>query len=149
MSTTNRSTALAAVIGACLLSSTWSNSALADAPQKDRKPESAKSSESANSGAGQAGMKAYVDPETGQLTSRPTTPAAAAALDSAFREDYSKIQEIHKADGSTEWIFNGQVDSAIVATRGADGKLEIVCAEHGIVHDVLQAPVSEGGRDER
>lgn len=101
------------------------------------------------SGAAQAGMKAYVDPETGQLVSRPTTQADAVALDSAFTEDYSKIQEIHKADGSTEWIFNGQVDSAVVARRGADGKLRVVCAEHGVVHDLLKAPTSQGVRDEQ
>ena len=97
----------------------------------------------------QTEMRAYVDPETGQLTSRPTSQADAAALDAPFKEDYSKIQEIHKADGSTEWIFNGQVDSAIVAKRGADGQLEIECAEHGAVHDHLKAPVRQGGRDDR
>jgi hypothetical protein len=151
MSTLKKSTALVAVIGACLLSSTWLSSALADAPQKVQKSDSAKSSESADSGAAQAGMKAYVDPETGQLVSRPTTAADAAALDSAFQEDYSKIQEIHKADGSTEWVFNGQVDSAMVATRGADGKLMVTCQEHGVVHDHLDAPVPVGlgGRDEK
>jgi hypothetical protein len=99
--------------------------------------------------AGQSAMKAYVDPETGQLTSRPATQADAASAGAMFQEDYSKIQEIHKADGSTEWIFNGQVDSAIVARRGADGQLEIGCAEHGLVHDHLMAPARQGGRDDR
>jgi hypothetical protein len=119
------------------------NLANAAPPQEAAKPQARES------GAGQAGMKAYVDPETGQLVSRPTTQADAAALDSAFKEDYSKIQEINKADGSTEWVFNGQVDSALVARRGQDGKLEVVCAEHGVVHDHLEAPVAQGGRDER
>ncbi len=119
------------------------NFALADSPKQDKKSQNEKPA------VAQSGMKAYVNPETGQLTSRPATQADAAALDSAFKEDYSKIQEIHKADGSTEWIFNGQVDSALVATRGADGKIGIVCAEHGIVHDHLAAPLANGGRDER
>ncbi len=117
--------------------------ALADSPKQDKTPETEKSSNA------QSSMKAYVDPETGQLTSRPTTQADAAALDSQFKEDFSKIQEIQKADGSTEWIFNGQVDSALVATRGADGKIGIVCAEHGVVHDHLAAPVVKGDRDEK
>jgi hypothetical protein len=120
------------------------NFALAETTSKDSK------AAPANSGVAQSGMKAYVDPQTGQLTSQPRTQAEAASLDSAFQEDYSKIQEIHKADGSIEWVFNGQVDSAIVAKRGADGKLEVVCAEHGVVHDHLKAPVTaQGGRDER
>lgn len=143
MATTYRSTALAAVTGACLLGSAWMNIAFAESPKDAQK------SEANEQNAGQAAMKAYVDPETGQLTSRPTTQADAAALDAPFKEDYSKIQEIKKADGSTEWVFNGQVDSAIVAKRGADGKLRVVCAEHGVVHDLMQAPVSEGGRDDR
>ncbi len=134
---------LAAATGACLAGAGWNNPALAAPPQEAQK------SDATQSAAGQAGMKAYVDPETGQLVSRPTTQADAAALDSAFKEDYSKIQEINKADGSTEWVFNGQVDSALVARRGQDGKLEVVCAEHGVVHDHLEAPVAQGGRDER
>ena len=120
-----------------------SNAAVADSP----KTEPAKAAPSPT--AAQSGMKVYVDPQTGQLTSRPPSQAEAAKLDSAFKEDFSKIQEIHKADGSTEWIFNGQVDSAMVAKVGADGKVEVVCSEHGLVHDHLVAPVNQGGRDER
>lgn len=116
--------------------------AIADSPKQD------KNAKAVDSGNAQAGMKAYVDPETGQLTSRPTTQADAAALDSQFKEDFSKIQEIKKSDGSTEWVFNGQVDSALIATRGADGKIGIACSEHGVVHDHLAAP-TKGGSDER
>ena len=47
--------------------------------------------EAANSTTEQAGMKAYVDPETGQLVSRPTTQADAAALDSAFKEECTHV----------------------------------------------------------
>ena len=131
------------VCGILLVMAIGTNAAIADSS----KQEPAKAASSPN--AAQAGMKAYVDPQTGQLISRPPTPAEAAKLDSAFKEDYSKIQEIHKADGSTEWIFNGQVDSALVARVGADGKVEMVCSEHGVVHDHPVAPLSQGGRDER
>lgn len=116
--------------------------AFADSPKQDKKPEAGKS-------AGvEAGMKAYVDPETGQLTSRPTTQVDAGALDAQFKVDLSKIQEVKKADGSTEWLFNGQADSALIATRGADGKIGIVCAEHGVMHDHFVAPTTTGARDD-
>ncbi len=116
--------------------------AFADSSKQDKKPEAEKS-------AGvQTGMRAYVDPETGQLTSRPTTEVDAASLDAQFQPDKSKIQEIKRADGSTEWLFNGQADSAVIATRGADGKIGIVCAEHGIVHDHIAAPAATGARDD-
>lgn len=130
-----RVAALTALLGA--------GSAFAQSTSQAPKPETAKPAVAPQ------GMKAYVDPETGQLTSRPRSQEEAAALDSAFQEDYSKIQEIHKADGSTEWIFNGQVDTALVARKGEDGKIEMVCAEHGVVHESMNAPVIQGGRNDR
>ncbi|MBN8480356.1 MAG: hypothetical protein J0L88_02065 [Xanthomonadales bacterium] len=104
-----------------------------------------------NAGVVDSGMRMYVDPHTGRLVSRPATPeqaaAAAAAAAREFPQDFSKIEEIHKADGSIEWIFNGQVDSALVATRGADGKLHVRCREHGVLHD--HATPATGVRDDR
>lgn len=96
----------------------------------------------------QSGVKAYVDPETGALRNSPANPADSRALDQAFIPDNSKVQEIRKADGSVEWILNGQADSTLIATRGSDGKLRVTCAEHGTVHD--HAPIQNaGGRDEQ
>jgi hypothetical protein len=119
------------------------NLAVADPPGEPSKTKPAPPA------AGQAAMKAYVDPETGQLTSRPATQADADALNAPFQDDPGKVQEIRKADGSTEWILNGQADSALIATRGTDGKLEIACAEHGVVDEHAKAPAEKGGRDER
>ena len=57
--------------------------------------------------ANESAVKMYVDPESGQLVNRPANAAQAAALDAQFQQDFSKVQEIHKADGSIEWVFNG------------------------------------------
>lgn len=55
------------------------NFAFADPTSKESKAPAEKA------GVAQTGMKAYVDPETGQLTSRPATQAdAAARLTSRF-----------------------------------------------------------------
>lgn len=97
----------------------------------------------------QSAVKAYVDPETGALRNSPAHPADATALDQAFTQDSNKVQEIRKADGSTEWILNGQADSALVATRGSDGKLRVTCSEHGQVHDHAAPVQNQGGRDEQ
>jgi hypothetical protein len=97
----------------------------------------------------ESAVKMYVDPESGRLVSRPANATQAAALDGQFQQDFSKVQEIHKTDGSIEWVFNGQVDSALVAKRDANGKLQIVCSEHGQVHDHLNAPLAKGKRDDR
>lgn len=97
----------------------------------------------------QSAVKAYVDPETGALRSSPANPADAQALDQAFVPDNSKVQEIRKADGSIEWVLNGQADSTLVATRGSDGKLRVTCAEHGTVHDHAAPMQNQGGRDEQ
>ena len=84
----------------------------------------------------QSDMRAYVDPESGQLVGAPVTPQQKAdAARATSIEDYSKIQTIEKADGSTEWVFNDQVMESVVATRDADGKLQVKCVEHGMVHD--------------
>lgn len=95
-----------------------------------------------------AGMRAYVDPETGQLVSAPVSQAQAKALDAQFQSDPDRVEEVRKADGSVEWKLNGQADSALVARRTASGKLEMVCAEHGVVHDHA-AVQAQGGRDEQ
>lgn len=95
--------------------------------------------------AAESGMKAYVDPETGGLVSKAATPqqARAAALPAP---DMSKIQEIHHADGSTEWLFNGQADEAMVVSRQQDGSLKLRCGVHGVIHD-HDTPATETAND--
>lgn len=84
--------------------------------------------------AAESGMKAYVDPETGGLVSKAATSAQARAA-ALPAPDMSKIQEIHHADGSTEWLFNGQADEAMVGSRAQDGRLALRCGVHGVIHD--------------
>jgi hypothetical protein len=84
----------------------------------------------------QSYIRAYIDPESGQWVGAAVTAQQEADASKATSvHDYSKIQTIKKADGSTEWIFNDQVMESLVATRGSDGKLQEKCVEHGVVHD--------------
>lgn len=105
----------------------------------------------ANSGAADAAVMLYVDPETGRTTSTPVTPEQKHAAANAMpTPDYSKIKEIHKADGSIEWQFNGQVQDFLVATHGADGKVKMTCSEHGSIEEHEAANTGKtvsGGRD--
>lgn len=82
----------------------------------------------------ESGMKAYVDPETGGLVSKAVTPAQARAA-ALPAPDMSKIQEIRHADGSIEWLFNGQSEEAMVVSRQQDGSLKLRCGVHGVIHD--------------
>lgn len=94
----------------------------------------------------ESGIKIYVDPETGRTSSTPVTEEQKRAAANAMpAPDFSKIREIHKADGSIEWQFNGQVQEAVIATRDADGKLHLTCSEHGTVH--AHEAAARGGTD--
>lgn len=91
--------------------------------------------------AGEAGIRAYADPETGAVTARPASPQQDRAL--AFPPiDMNKIKEIRNADGSTTWLHEN-VQEAIVATRGSDGKVALTCAEHGVVDAHVKAAAQE------
>ena len=127
--------ALAAVLGGLAVCA--AGDVLAGKPEKTAPPPAT------SGGVAESGMRAYVNPESGALVSRPATRSQADAL--ALPEpDMSKIREIKHTDGSTTWQFNGQVNEALVAQRGADGKLRVRCGEHGVVHDhaELQPEVS-------
>ena len=95
--------------------------------------------------AGEAGVRAYADPETGAVTARPASPQQDRAL--AFPPiDMSKIKEIRNADGSTTWLHEN-VQEAIVATRGSDGRIALTCAEHGVVDDHVKTAAQEVAND--
>ncbi len=94
-------------------------------------------------------VKVYVDPESGALVSRPANAAQAAALgQQQFRQDFSRIEEKRHADGSIEWVFNGQVDSALTMVKREDGTFDVSCDEHGERHVHAKAS-RQGGADER
>ena len=94
------------------------------APAKTAKPEAAVETKAAQ------GMRAYVDPETGALSSTPVTPEqqqAAQASDPAFRQDDAGIAVIHLPDGSKMAHLQGRFEMATVATVAADGSIKTVC----------------------
>ena len=87
----------------------------------------------------ESAVRVYVDPQTGERSSRPETSEqkrAAAAAQPA--PDFSKITEVRHADGSTEWQFNGQMMESMVATRDVNGRLVVTCSEHGAIRDLSQ-----------
>lgn len=98
-----------------------------------------------------SGMRIYIDPATGQWSDRPVTEEqkqqAAMQVDTF---DASKIETIEHADGSTEYRTNGQLVDTLEAKIGSDGKLHMVCSQHGLEHAVgsTKAP-SQGGPDVR
>lgn len=108
----------------------------------------------ANSARAASGMRAYIDPETGQLGNAPFTEAQrqrAAADSLLFREDDLGLVEIHKADGSSMVRLEGRYQQATVAQFSAEGQLQTYCsdADHLDIgkhsHPVAAGPT----RDER
>lgn len=77
-------------------------------------------------GAADAGMKAHVDPATGQLVQSPVEPAAGRAANAQFSSDASKVTMEVTPKGRL-YRLNGQAESAVVAHVGADGKVHIGC----------------------
>ena len=78
----------------------------------------------------------------------PAERARAAAAAAATGPDMSRIEEIQHADGSTEWVFNGQSEETITLVRDAQGKPHVRCngLDAGHAH---QAAATEVSNDER
>jgi len=79
----------------------------------------------------QESVRVYVDPETGELTSKAPPNVRAPEL---AQPQMELIQEIRHPNGMTEWQFNGQAMESVVAQRNADGGIDIYCAEHAAIH---------------
>lgn len=76
------------------------------------------------------GMRAYVDPETGALSSTPVTAEqqqAAETPDPAFRQDDAGVAVIRMPDGSRMAHLQGRFEVAMVATVAADGSIQTEC----------------------
>lgn len=86
-------------------------------------------------------VRAYVDPETGTLT---TTPPPGSVPELAA-PDMSKIVEIQHPNGMTEWQFNGQANEASMA-KVVDGEMVIWCSQHSTYHTHEAKPAE--ARDE-
>jgi hypothetical protein len=108
---------------------------------------------------GQSGMRAFVDPETGQLVSQPVTPEqqrAVEAVDPSFRQDSEGLQVIYFADGSSMANLEGRFQQATVVEVQADKSLRTYCSDADHLkmgqhtHDEAAAPVSvHPAREER
>ncbi len=81
--------------------------------------------------AGEDAMRAYVDPETGALTSQP--PAGMKVQPIVRRMEL--IEEIKHDNGMTEWKFNGQANELVIATVGKDGEVHTHCSDIAELHD--------------
>jgi hypothetical protein len=86
-----------------------------------------------------AALRAYLDPETGRLGTRPAQ-ASPLSLDpgtrEALRRDSEGLVEVHHPDGSISMHLQGRFQSATVVRIGDDGKV-MICSEN--VEDVNRA----------
>ena len=95
-------------------------------------------------------IRAYVDPETGRLVGHPVTDEQKrAATQTLTTPRLDRVQEVHHADGSTEYVLNGAANAEIIATVGKDGKIHTHCtdASHQLHPDTT--PAKTELRDDR
>jgi hypothetical protein len=82
------------------------------------------------SAAGSAGVRAYIDPVTGKLTQGPAPGAATRYLPAAGLEpDDSKMEVVHRPNGSVQVRFHGQRQATVYATLAKDGTVQTQCIE--------------------
>lgn len=103
-----------------------------------------------------AGMRVYVDPESGDLVSAPVTAeqkAAAAADAEQFRQDDTGLREVIHADGSKSMDLEGRYELATQAHKSADGSVGYSCNDAAHVaqgkHDHTQPAPAAPARDVR
>ena len=81
--------------------------------------------------AGIAGLRAFIDPQTGQL--RPPTAEEALALSAAARVEAAReidgLEAVLHADGMMSLDLKGQFLQNVVVRRAPDGSLSIGCVE--------------------
>ena len=76
---------------------------------------------------GAAGFRAYVDPETGELTEPPedAAPEEAPVADFSTSEEGLVVEPHPEPDGGVMVDLQGRFRSPLVATVEADGKVKI------------------------
>ena len=80
----------------------------------------------------ESGLRAYVDPETGQLTSQPVTAEqkrASEAVDPTFRQDDEGLQIVYFEDGSSMMDLQGRFEQATVVEVQSDASLRTYCSD--------------------
>ena len=95
----------------------------------------AEESPAPTSTAAEVGMRAYVDPATGELSAEPVTAEqkrAAESADGLFRQDDQGLRIVYFEDGSSMMDLQGRFQQATVAEVQADGRLRTWCndADH-------------------
>lgn len=91
---------------------------------------------------GEAGLRAYINPETGkvEVSSIPQTPAYKnldPATREALRRDSDDLEQVVHPDGSVSVNLEGRFQNTSVAHIGKDGKTYI-CTDHAKhVQDIL------------
>ena len=80
--------------------------------------------------AAQGQMRAYIDPETGQLIDHPVTEEQKRAAQQGMKAPGADVvQTLHRADGSIEYVLNGAANAELMATIGKDGKVHFQCTD--------------------
>jgi hypothetical protein len=104
----------------------------------------------------EAGMRVYRDPETGALSSQPTTTqqrADAQAADAQFTENPAAVTDATATDGSPMRVLNGQHELAMGVEVDADGNRSVLCNEAAHLalgkHSHAAKPATTTARDER
>ena len=76
-------------------------------------------------------VRAYIDPETGQLIDHPVTEDQKRAAQQGMKAPGAGVvQTFHHADGSIEVVLNGAADSELIATVGKDGRVKVECTDN-------------------
>jgi hypothetical protein len=80
---------------------------------------------------GEAAMQAYIDPQTGELTTSAfaTAKSADAELEAMLSRSTEGLHEVVYPDGSVGVNLQGRFQRASVAIVGADGRLRTSCFE--------------------
>lgn len=93
---------------------------------------------------GSAGLRAYLNPETGNIETA-TSPAAVqfdADTENALRRDATGLTEEHRADGTVLIDLQGRFGSVSVVHRTADGKLFVCTDDNRRAQKTLQGDIA-------
>jgi hypothetical protein len=101
----------------------------------------------------QAGLKIFIDPETGEITDRPTAEQQ-AALAEAMRASLNKsaegLETFDLAGGGHGVYLQGRFRSATIVRTRPDGSFEIQCVDHpDQAAELLATPASAAATPER
>ncbi len=142
-----------------LRTAAWLTSlALAAAPIAAETPaHEADTADAAAEAAAPAGLRAFIDPETGELTSTPTRQQV-EELSRAIRQQSPNdpdgplsrssegLETFELATGGRGVNLKRRFQSALVITLSSDGDFELVCRDHGAAADhehAAAAPAAE------